>query len=364
LDELLDNREDLRTGPDAVAGPVAAAAAAAPVYWPRNDANSPDYRHLTNLSAPETFEIIGKDIETLIKANRFEPAGAKNIIALALRGCRLESVHEQEQKTRIDLADIRPDHVRFRCVLGFYHMDQARLTLFTGSTVPAAYYMEEYYKREKGLPHSYRGRANLLPTGCYVFRVARHSSIRPALRMSEPDNLSQDAKVTVLRTTNDLAFGTADTWDLSKPFDNVHCSYTVNYSTEFKAYFSSAGCLTVRGHKSPSHQWAKFQKVLNQIGQGKRCDLLLLTGKDCAVAADLRQQGRSGVPGELVRLRAGSQGPEVTALQRKLGFSGTGYFGPSTKERLTEHQRRMGIPADGVYSPELDRQLGWGVLSL
>jgi hypothetical protein len=181
--------------------------------------------------------------------------------------------------------------------------------------------------------------------------------------MSEPDNLSQDAEVTVLRTTNDLAFGTADTWDRSTPYDNVHCSYTLNYSASFKACFSSAGCLTVRGRKTPSHQWAKFQGVLsNEVGRGKRCDLLLLTGKECALAADLRQQGRTDVPPELVRLRAGSQGPEVSALQRRLGFSETGYFGPSTKERLAEHQRRMGIPADGVYSPELDRQLSWGIL--
>lgn len=361
LDELLDERQDLRSPPVAFA---AAASTAASVYWPRKDVNSPDYLHLNGLSAPSVFELLGKDIETLIKANRFEPAGAGNIVALALRGCQLKGGEDDEQvkKTRIELVDVRPDHVSFRCVLGFYYMNTARLTLLPGSTVPAVYYMEEYYKNVHGLPHSYSGGANLLPTGCYVFRVGRHSSIRPALRMSEPDNLSRDAEVTVLRTTNDLAFGTADIWDRATPYDNIHCSYTVNYSTKFKAYFSSAGCLTVRGRKSPSHQWAKFQSVLdNEIGQGKRCDLLLLTGKECALAADLRQQGRSDIPSELVRLRAGSRGPEVSALQRKLGVSASGYFGPATKHRLTEHQRRMGIPTDGVFCPELDRQLGWSI---
>jgi peptidoglycan hydrolase-like protein with peptidoglycan-binding domain len=334
-------------------------------YWPRDDANAPDYAHLLGVEAESSFQLEAEDIETLIRANRFQPEGFNNVIALAFRGADLASGFEVENEARISLRELRPDHRNFHCVLGFYRRTERRLTLFTGSTVPCPYYIQQYYNRVNGLPYQTAVGCNLLPPACYVFRVARHRDIRPALRATEPRTGNTDATVTVLRTENDLSFGTQDRWDISTPYDNVHCSYFINLSPRYNAFFSSAGCLTVRGRQDPSHQWEKYQAVLNSIGSGRRIDLILLTGRECAIAAKLRQAGLLGDQAvmfrELVRLRVGSTGEEVNRLQRRLGFQGSGYFGASTKERLTAFQRSNNLLIDGIYSPASDQQLGWGV---
>jgi peptidoglycan hydrolase-like protein with peptidoglycan-binding domain len=341
-------------------------AAALQAAWPANDKDSPDYQHFTSITVPPRFDIVAQDIETLIAANRFAPEGFAHTIALAIRGATLQSGHEQEQKTSIGLADVRPNHVDYRCVVGFYRRDQGKITLYTGSTVPDPFHLREYYKDFHGLPHSYSGKTNMLPGGCYVFRVDRHRDIRPALRMAEPEDLTKDATIVVLRTTNDLCFKLEDVWDFPVvPWDNVHCTYVTSKSSELEAFFSSAGCLTVRGARTPSDQWKKFTAVLSGLGAGKRSDLVLLTGREYAIAAKLRLDNALGnqavVQRELVRLRPGSQGDEVNRLQAKLGLTPSSYFGASTKVALVKYQRANGLPSDGIYSPQLDQRLGWAV---
>lgn len=334
-------------------------------YWPRHDINSPEYAHLTGLDAASEFSVGPDDIDFLMASNRFQPEGHGDVIVLGIRGSRLRGgVHERENQPSIDIEELRPDHVHFRCTLGFYFRRDRRISLFTGSTVPCPYYMENYYLRINGLPHKTSTGCNLMPSGSYTSRVGTHGggSINPAVRTTDPDNLSQDAIVTVLRTTNDVAFGNQDTWDRCKPYDNIHCSYFLNKSSKHEAYFSSAGCSTVRGRKDPSDQWAKFQAVLNSIGSGNRVDYLLLTGKEYALASRLRSAGSPpGSVAEFGRLRTGSRGDEVSRLQSRLGISATGYFGPSTKLALTRAQRKKGVPGDGIFNPTLDRQLDWQV---
>jgi Putative peptidoglycan binding domain len=348
--------------------------AAAPVgLWPTQDRDSPEYAHLTDTVATTSFDVTPQDLETLIAANRFKPEGQSNVIALAIRGSVLQQPHEQEKQSAIGLSDVRPNHRDFRCTLGFYYRDLRQLTLFTGSTVPCPKYIENHFNRVNGLPHTSNTGCNMMPSGCYVSRVGSHAggTIRPALRTTNPDDMHSDAVVTVLRTEDDLkfSFGARDRWDPTTPYDNVHCSYFINFDPSHKASFSSAGCLTVRGRKDPSHQWEKYQAVLRSLGQEKRIDLLLLTGREYAIAAMLRNAGlltdEPTVRRELVRLRVGAQGEEVRRLQAKLGVaSPTGYFGPATKKALTVTQKQNGHPPDGVYSPKLDQALGWGVFDV
>jgi hypothetical protein len=341
-------------------------------FWPTDD-ESPDYAHLGDVSAPGSFAVEARDIETLIAANRFQPSGHNDVITLAIRGSVLQRPHEQERQSAISLIDQRPNHADFRCTLGFYFRGEGKLTLLTGSTVPCPRYMKNYLNRVNGRPHvASMPNCNMLPTGCYVFRVGAHGggSIRPALRMTNPDNLSLDAEATVLRTEDDLSFGfgARDRYDKCMPFDNVHCSYFINFMDNYEAFFSSAGCLTVRGRKDPSHQWKTFQTQLSALGQGKRCDLILLTGREMAIAAKLRLDGALAdadlVDARLGRLRVGSHGEGVRRLQEKLGFtSPTGYFGPATKLALVQQQKLESVPPDGVYAPALDARLNWGVWS-
>lgn len=359
---------------------VARFSAATPLKakWPEQDAHAPDYRHLSAsmIGAATTFNLTSDVIELLIEANRFDPHGKNDTIALAFRGLALGNAtevgtrHEVENARSIEVTDVRPNHSDYRCLLGFYKRDpnpaNRRLTLFSGSTVPNPHYMRGYYNKVNfGTP--FGTACNMVPTGGYVFRVASHKAgtIKPALRMTDSDDLAQDAKCTVLRTTNDLIFGLDDTWDNSMPFDNVHCTYVTAIKPEWEAAFSSAGCLTVRGKQVASDQWAKFQAVLNQLGQGSRCDVMLLTGRDAGIAAAMLLNGQSGddvvLRRELVRLRPGSQSAEVSRLRVKLGLSAGDYFGPATKKKLTERQTQQGQPADGIFTPQLDGLWDWNV---
>ena len=58
----------------------------------------------------------------------------------------------------------------------------------------------------------------------------------------------------------------------------------------------------------------------------------------------------------------GDSGPSVVKLQRKLGISADGIFGPRTEKAVIRFQRRRGLPADGVVGPDTARALGLGPL--
>lgn len=340
-------------------GEFAPAADFSSVRWPSKDENAPDYAYLANVDAPESFELTGSAIRKLIDANSYSPATSSGAIAIALRGAQLRAPHEQERQKRIDIEVVRPDHRNFRCVLGFYFPEADELTLFTGSTVPCRKAIHGYANGGD--------RSNMLPTGMYSYYVWRHKKLRPALRLSSGNEsnatLENGAWATVLRTTNDTIFGTKDTFDRSQPYDNVHCSYYLSENASLGAAFSSWGCLTVRGRKTPSDQWAKFQDVLDEIGATARVDLLLATGKEASLAAN-------GDVAPLQALRQGSRGDRVERLQAALGLTQTGFFGSATANRFTGVERRandaegLGAIATGIVTPALAARLGWDVFRI
>jgi cell wall-associated NlpC family hydrolase len=59
-------------------------------------------------------------------------------------------------------------------------------------------------------------------------------------------------------------------------------------------------------------------------------------------------------------LKKGKRGPRVAALQRKLGVTADGVFGPATKRAVRRYQRRHGLVADGVAGPQTLSSLGLG----
>jgi len=354
------------------------------VKWPANDKDAPDYRHLSTsqILVDSTFRLTPDDIELVLSANRFDPHGKfkgddatqNEVIAIAMRGLMLgQGRNEIENARSVEVIDARPDHSQFRCVVGFYIRTQdpgtRTLTLYSGSTVPNPMLMKAYFDKVAAHAHEPFEKCNMLPTGCYVCRVDHHKDIEPALRMAEPDDLKSDATCTVQRTFNDLTYGLDDLWDIAHPYDNVHCAYATFYNGNWRASFSSEGCITVRGRRTPTDQWAKFEAVLNKIGMQRRCDLVLLTGRDLAVASKLRGTNQADnaavVQRELVCLRAGSTGEEVRRLRSKLGLPDGTYFGATVKKHLADKQSAMsaGKEIDGIYSPALDAQWGWGVLT-
>jgi hypothetical protein len=332
------------------------------VKWPSNDENAPDYSYVAAEPNPARFTLTADTIETMLRLNRFAPDRLNGVIALGIRGAALTSGNEVEEADEIELDNVRPDHRTFRCVIGYYFTGSRKLSLYTGSTVPCR-------KAVWGFANG-RAAANMLPTGLHTYFVWRHKNLQPALRLGESSEDPETAALAaVLRTKNDTVYGTQDPFDPSFPLDNVHCSYFLTENSDLGASFSSWGCLTVRGEKTPGQQWKKFQATLRDIGAKERVDLLLATGKDMALIhgaqgdADMLEQ-------KLSALRRGSKGIEVERLQERLEFTGDdvdGDFGPKTVERLSSVQRRInqdlgnGPVADGVYSRAMEAKTGWGV---
>ena len=58
--------------------------------------------------------------------------------------------------------------------------------------------------------------------------------------------------------------------------------------------------------------------------------------------------------------RPARSGGGVTALQRALGITADGVFGPGTEQALKSWQRNHGLTADGVAGPQTRRALGLG----
>jgi hypothetical protein len=358
------------------------------VTWPEQDAASPDYRHLSSsltlpvaangVAALADFELKPEDIELVLSANGMNPVGFDNVVALAIRGARVGRKNDKTPPFEVEevastwLTELRPDHKNFQCLIGFYErspkVDQRKMTLFSASTVPNAEYVESWFQYASGKTRS--GVGNMLPTGCYVYRVGAHNSphagqIKPALRLTDSFDLHVDGTATVLRTKNDESYGIDDVWCKTIPADNVHCSFQTATVPGWGAPFSSAGCMTIRGHSTPTDQWAKAQAIMNRLGQGKRCDVLLITGRDLAVAAELRRTNASGdasvVRRELGRLRPGSQGPAVDRLQQNLGVERTSYFGSVTKKALVDEQFSRHVAIDGIFTPTLDELWNWEI---
>lgn len=262
------------------------------------------------------------------------------------------------------LKDQRPDHFSFRCIIGVYDRAAKKLWAYTASTVPnAGGVLANYNRVNFGMG---RTKANMLPTGCYQLCVGTHFgsvTVPGVFRLGDGPTPANSGEATVLRTTNDVTFGTADDWDRNRPSDNLHPGFGADS-------FSSLGCMTVRGsyRGSGNHtgEWAKLRTaagLTSGIGSGERFDIVLLTGLDAATAATMREAGQSAAEMDeaLSGLRHGSQGKEVEALQAKLGLSVDGNFGPGTKLALAKAQIAALGFATGIHSVEMDGDMGFGV---
>jgi predicted chitinase/peptidoglycan hydrolase-like protein with peptidoglycan-binding domain len=344
------------------------------VNWPKDDRDAPDFAHLLpgdgeHPVGAKSFRIGAADIMRLVKANGFEPKGPEGTFVFAFRGAIL--IDRDDGKNdgvaaavdTIMLEETRPDHRDFRCVIGFCNTETGKLSAFRASTVPNVKYLTNYYLTANGLGGSSSTSANMLPTGCYVYRVGAHSGgkIYPALRLTDPQKITEDGTVCVYRTTNDLTFKTDDVFHVCTPYDNIHCAY------DFDS-FASAGCQTIQG---PNKQgpWGAFQAILRRWKAGTRIDYVLLTGREAAIAAHVRETAKGKDEADQLlerlarRLRPGSNGDAVKRLQQQLGMEPSGYFSANTKAKLAAQQRSKAIASDGIWSPALERALGWAVLT-
>lgn len=319
------------------------------------DNESPCYSHLledgeTSVAVVKEFEFGRRELDLIIEANGYRPQGHGDVIAFGMRGAKIRGADKIENADKIPLEDARPNHVAYRCIIGYYDKKTGKLSAYTGSTVPWHEYMS------KGMKH------NLLPPGCYIYKLGTHRPanqarwVTPALRLSDAKG-SDSGLVTVLRNGDDTTFNFEDEWDQCAPSDNIHSAYSSNG-------FSSLGCQTIKGGMHDG-LWADFQKHLKTLPAGVRVDYVLFTGAEASIAASLIAKGadKAAIAKALGRQRFGSEGERVNRLQAKLGLPPTGYFGASTKSAVVAYQESNKLNADGILTPKLDAKAGWGVFA-
>jgi hypothetical protein len=328
----------------------------AKVHWAKDDADSPDYRHIA--ASPlkgSTFDFSADDLELLIRANAFEPLRDRGKIIFGLRGAELvaasgaagDDAYHQLGRAALHVRETRPDHQHFHCVIGVYDIAQRQLSGFIASTVPCRQAVAGYVTGGQ--------KSNMLPCGCYRLVVGPHTGHIGCLR--------EDEDFTVLRTQKDYVFDTKDVWDDGFPADDLHPAFSNS-----SAQFSSWGCQTVRGTcpkgtDAFSGEYKDFRHELGLLKRGEgdyglKFSYVLLTGLEAAMA-----HAGGGAAAELERLRAGSRGERVKALQAKFGLPADGVFASKLVKALADRQMKELGWADGIFSREMDRQLKFAVFA-
>jgi hypothetical protein len=332
--------------------------------WAADDVQ-PDYAHLgAGLPTGLAFTLTVQDLALLAKLNSFDVDAAGDApILFGLRGAAV--VKDHATPGGIVLIDRRPDHATPRCVIGVWDRASGAVSVFPGSTVPNAAAVANYKNTKSS--------GNLLPTGFYEYRCGPHTTKRqstPGAFLLRNADMSHQT-VVVWRSIDDLVYERSDTAESCAPGDNIHPTFY----TEPIA-FSSFGCQTVVGtFKNGAHTgpWRLFRAAAGLASidgePGKAFRYMLLTGAEARMAAALRTGGLASdkvALRRLRRLRFGSSGEAVVALQQQLGVGHPdGHFGPNTSVALHTLQKGLQDSAgsDGILTPDLHDASGWAFLS-
>ena len=196
------------------------------------------------------------------------------------------------------------------------------ISLFRGSTVPAVASIYKALAADGWGP-------GLLPTGLYAYRAGSVSGGVSAQRGA----LLIAGRYCVLRTTDDLvfdAFSAGDVWSAGYS-NHIHCGGDVSRPD------SAGGQAIPGGYRGVSAWtatglWAEFRRaagLVDEDGMPIAADetpsfqYMLLTGREAALA----YQGGAVFNGAYLRLRPGSSGEDVRALQQRLFSDYTGIAG-------------------------------------
>lgn len=352
--------------------------------------DSTNYRHLNADFDDAHFEFSAQTLKSLCESNSFQfppleagTTGAGNTedaeflrefvgpainepverVLFGLRGC--EIVEGQERPDGLSsqpvlLREAAPDHRSFNCVMGVWDRETDEFWLSEASTVPNADYMssQTYNKLDRV--------SNMMPTGKHRYVVGPH---RRTSKYRQPGALILSSSVCVLRTLYSLGYSIEDYWDTSlrNPYDNIHATYPHVPGSRPVGY-SSAGCQVIPGwynsaRSKPTGSWADFRElaglkrepdyktgsVIRTKDDGREFDYVLLTGREARLAS----QGSDDVS----RIRLGSESERIGRIRSALGVTAGVTFDGEAMRALLHWQREMLGFADGVLTPEMERQL-------
>lgn len=338
-----------------------------------SDAISPDYRHLNTAGMSQVFSFTSANLENLCRLNNFDVSTGPELVIFGLRGCELigEPSAYRQFSNALKLSESVPDHLNYRCVIGVWNRTTNQLAAFTASTVPNWKTMRS--QQEKG------GQiANMLPTGLYRYHVGDHTrnngdKIKGVFR--------QQPKVVLVRSNEDLMYETNDYWERHSPSDNIHPGFRTwaakpKYQGKGVHQFSSAGCQTIPGDyrdgkkdgQRHSGEWQHFRERMglgskDKTGWGKKFFYVLLTGRDARLVSNMPD----ATP--LTRLRFGSSGADVQALQMALSRAGLykakadGKMGQQTTWAYMNWQKKQDNDhADGIVTPAKGLTMGFDII--
>ena len=291
------------------------------------------------------FILKEEDLLRLWQINQFDIPNDQWVF-FGLRGCLPVDDQEHSFAHEHRLETVTPDYIHPRCTLGQWAPGKG-FAVFPGSTVPHRKHVESSIRRN-GLG------TNQLLTGCYKdYRKGMHK----AGQSTGHQAFRQDHKLPVRRTADDVDYDTDDRVEFGQPVDNLHAGWCMSIESD---RFASAGCQVLvgfpqcrkRGNNPDTGPWKAFKENAYAIEQ-RSFHYILLTGWEAQRVATAQ---RAMSP----RLRFGSQGELVRAVQQKLRARGfyegkvDSDFGLRTLQALLDFQTAEFGPSedDGIVGPQ------------
>ncbi len=297
---------------------------------------------------------LSHDVLARLCANNRFPIPTSGMVFVGLRGATPRGQADGAFVAAAELDAVDVDYRHARCTLVQWKPADQTISAFPGSTVPHATVMAPEHSDQ----------FNQIFTGYYsqAYQRGVHRPGSPNAHRAFIENRD----FMIVRTHDDTVFDAAfDPVTKAFPGDNLHAAWCGIDGAV--GHYSSQGCQvvvgfpdTIDGHRSASGPWMLF-KDNGYATQQNIFDYLLVAGSEAALAANAPDT-------QTRRLRFGSQGEEVTALQTALIGSGDFVarpdtdFGPQTLLALLAFQRRVlaqpGVSVDGIAGPRVFAALG------
>ena len=326
---------------------------AMPVAWNTDQATSADRAFVPPLPSLEPFAVRPATLAAWASNNAMP---VPPLVLFGIRGAKLQA-ESADWTESVEITPAEPDHIHNRCVMGVWDVTAGRLIAYTGSTVPNVNWM---YQQTKAEPNS----CNMIPTGQYLYRSGPHGKYPGCFRLND---------TVFTRRTYDRLTYRITSWgrDVSNPATNIHLGF-FDQSRD-PAYFSSAGCQTVRGGWSGTdwayaRSFAAFRVAAGQPRAIPSGRVALATDNRpyvyCLIdSADLMLTAAGK---GITTRRQGSTGDDIPrfrqAMAEKLGApvppSAGKRFDGRLGQLVVQWQSQSGRPTTGILSTEDAQALG------